>query len=120
MENLEAKYLPLGRELMMMMMDIHMLFNLSCFKLPHGGCRQPGPGLCHVHAVWGGQWADKRTCDRIEVNLAKSRAETIVRKATGNHLTHYYPKKHGRKFSTTLLLWGILMQWLEKVKRIEW
>src|SRR6476619_2484961 len=36
-------------------------------------------------------------CDRIEVNLAKSRAETIVMEATGNHLTHYHPKKHGRK-----------------------
>ena len=56
-----------------------------------------GPRLCHVHAVWGEQWVDERICDRIEVNLAKSRAETIVRKATGNHLTHYRPKKHGRK-----------------------
>src|SRR6478609_8130316 len=66
---------------------------------PTGGYRQPGPELCHVHAVWGGQWVDERTCNRIEVNLAKSRAKTIVRKATGNHLTHYHPKKHGRKFS---------------------
>ena len=24
--------------------------------MPHEGCRQPGPGLCHVHAVWGRQW----------------------------------------------------------------
>ena len=45
----------------------------------------------------GRQWVDERICDRIEVNLAKSSAETIVRKATGNHLTHYHPKKHGRK-----------------------
>ena len=25
-----------------------------------------------------------------------------------------------QKEQTTLLLWGIIMQWLEKVKRIEW
>ena len=25
-----------------------------------------------------------------------------------------------QKRKTTLLLWGILIQWLEKVKRIEW
>ena len=65
--------------------------------LPDWGCRQPGPGLCYVRAEWAGQWVDERLCDRIEVNLAKSRAETIVRKAAGNHLTHYHPKKHGRK-----------------------
>ena len=61
------------------------------------GLRQPDPGLCHVHAVWGRQWVDERISDRIEVNLAKSRVETIVRKATGNNLTHYHHKKHGRK-----------------------
>src|SRR6478609_7091588 len=68
----------------------------GCQK-PHGDYRQPGPWLYHVHAVWGGQWVDERICDRIEVNLAKSRAETIVRKATGYHLTNDHPKKHGRK-----------------------
>ena len=43
--------------------------------------------------MWGGQWVSEKICDKIEVNLAKGRAETIVRKTTGNHLTHYHPKR---------------------------
>ena len=49
--------------------------------------------------MWGGQWADERICDRIKVNLAKSRAETIVRKATENTSPTTIPRNMAETFS---------------------